>query len=197
MHTRRTISAGLAALALAPAAYGKPKPVLPTPPPLSTLAGFRLRRPDGLATTLGAEIPAGRPAVITLWATWCGPCFMEARHLSTLRKRIAEDRLAIIAINIDEKNENNRRTDTRINQFLEAASANYTQLRGSARPVFDAFIGGRQRSIPRLFVYDASGVSAATFAGSSSEVFVQIDQAVDAVLASSPAQIASASAPAP
>jgi thiol-disulfide isomerase/thioredoxin len=43
---------------------------------------FTVRRLDGTEFTLGDLIEPGRPAVISLWATWCGACEEQAAELN-------------------------------------------------------------------------------------------------------------------
>ena len=100
MVTRRLLILAAGAMALPLPAFAK-KGDTPLPPPLPDLSALALTRADGSPTTLGAEAGQGRAAIVSLWATWCAPCLSEAKHLSELRKKHGEDRLAIIGINVD------------------------------------------------------------------------------------------------
>jgi len=42
---------------------------------------FRVRKLDGSTLTLDDLIAPGRPAVVSLWATWCGACEEQAAEL--------------------------------------------------------------------------------------------------------------------
>jgi thiol-disulfide isomerase/thioredoxin len=55
--------------------------------------------PDGKATTLAAFI--GKPFVVNLWATWCGPCVKELPSLDRLAVR-AGGKLQVIVVNQDD-----------------------------------------------------------------------------------------------
>lgn len=46
-----------------------------------------------------ADIETGRPVLINLWASWCGPCLEELPSLNRLRQRIVEEKLAMVALN--------------------------------------------------------------------------------------------------
>jgi thiol-disulfide isomerase/thioredoxin len=53
---------------------------------------------DGQATTIGDF--AGRPVLLNLWATWCGPCVAEMPTLDVLAGREGE-RLEVLAVSQD------------------------------------------------------------------------------------------------
>jgi thiol-disulfide isomerase/thioredoxin len=173
---RVVLSVGVAALVAQPAfAQGEGGP--PLPPALGALSPTALTTPDGTPTTLGAHLRPG-PAVISFWATWCGPCVMEARHLARLRTRFAAERLNIIGINIDR-----RRDEARIAQFLERNRVNYTQLRADI-DAYRAFNNGEQILLPRLYVFAADGAPVAAFGRYHGGATLRaVDRAVEGVLA--------------
>ena len=55
---------------------------------------------DG-ATVDFSAILGQRPAVLVFWASWCGPCLLEAPHLQQLHTELG-DRVAIVSVAIDE-----------------------------------------------------------------------------------------------
>lgn len=170
--SRRAI---LAALTPAEAIAAEPASP-PLPPPLSQLGGLPLALPDGAPTTLDDALGPGA-AVISFWATWCTPCLREARHLSGLRARHPPERLNILGINVDRD-----RNEQRIAEFLNAGRVNFTQMRGDGA-TYAAFGQGETILLPRMFVFDATGVAAAAFGRYSGGVTLRaIDRAVDRVL---------------
>ncbi len=58
---------------------------------------FELKSLDG-SLLKWAEWRRGRPALITFWGVACGPCRLEAPHLSRFHVKYGED-IAIIGIN--------------------------------------------------------------------------------------------------
>ncbi|WP_293880552.1 TlpA disulfide reductase family protein [Sphingomonas sp.] len=55
--------------------------------------------PDGKPTSIAAF--AGKPVLVNLWATWCGPCVKELPSLDRLAVR-AGDRLQVLVVNQDD-----------------------------------------------------------------------------------------------
>jgi thiol-disulfide isomerase/thioredoxin len=151
---------------------------LPLPPALADLSALALTRPDGAATTLGAELAPGRAAVISLWATWCGPCIQEAQHLSKTRTAHAPAALDIIGINVDRN-----RDEQKIASFMKKGRVNYAQLRGEPEPVYTAFGGLMPITLPRLYVFDRAGRATKAFGRySGSKTLKEIDAAIAAAM---------------
>lgn len=91
-----------------------------------------------------------------------------------MRRRYPPERLNIVGINVDR-----RRDETLIARFLEQAGVNYTQLRGDLA-VYQAFGGGPQIFLPRLFIFDRAGRPMCAFGRHTQFVtFGQIDRAVE------------------
>ena len=61
---------------------------------------FALPGLDGTTVDFGA-ILGQQPAVLVFWASWCGPCLLEAPHLQQLHADLG-DRVAIVSVAIDE-----------------------------------------------------------------------------------------------
>lgn len=175
MITRRflMLAAGASCLSF-PAAAKENDTTLP--PPLPQLSGLSLIRPDGAPTTLGAELAPGRPTLVSLWATWCGPCVQEAQHLAKLRTAHAPDELGIVGINVEK-----RRDEQKIARFLKQGKVNYAQFRGDPEATYIAFGGTLPITLPRLYVFSASGAPLAMFGRYSGGKTLK---AVDAAVAS-------------
>lgn len=176
MISRRSLLVAGAALAIPGAAQAQTAPPPPLPPSLSELGGLALSSPEGAPATLGAMLGPG-PSVVSFWATWCAPCLMEARHLAGMRTRIPAARLNIVGINIDRD-----RDEERLADFLRRGRVNYTQARGD-QAAYQAFGGGPQILLPRLFVFDANGRATAAFGRhDGNRTLREVDRAVERVL---------------
>jgi thiol-disulfide isomerase/thioredoxin len=117
--------AALLVLSLRPARLEK-MPQAPAP----SLAGGGASQNLGQFTALSAPLPApalaftardgaekhlsdfkGKPILVNLWATWCGPCVEEMPSLDRLQAKLG-DKLTVLAISED------RQGDTAVGPFL-------------------------------------------------------------------------------
>jgi peroxiredoxin len=100
----------------------------------STTGVVRVERVDLTATLKdmdGRDVPlsqyAGRPIVINLWATWCGPCRLEMPQLVDLYSSLKDRGLVMLGISIDD-------TPDKIKAFAEEYGVNYPLLVGLDHP---------------------------------------------------------------
>jgi peroxiredoxin len=70
----------------------------------------------------------GRNVMVVFWATWCPACNLEIPHLIELRKTLAEDKLAVLAMSNEQPE--------RLKNFAESKGINYTvaSLEGKSLP---------------------------------------------------------------
>ncbi len=117
--------------------------------PSMTLHGL-----NGPAQTLGTF--RGRPLLINVWASWCGPCRQEMASLERLAWRDSDPHLAIIGISTDDDPQAAvallRSTGATISQFIDARRQMETLLGAS--------------SIPLTVLVDAQGRVRARYYGS-------------------------------
>ena len=106
------------------------------------------QRPDGGQMRLSAF--RGRPVLVNLWATWCGPCVVEMPSLDRLAAAQPDDGLQVIAISQDSTDGRRKVTD-----FF--AARNLPNL----QPYLDAEMGlmfalGAD-TLPTTILYDSQG----------------------------------------
>jgi thiol-disulfide isomerase/thioredoxin len=93
----------------------------PRPHPVpETLPAITMPDRDGVSRRLADW--KGRPLIVNFWATWCGPCREEIPLLKELRNQRARDRLEIVGIAID------RRED--VLKYAHAMAIDYPVLIG-------------------------------------------------------------------
>jgi len=102
--------------------------------------------PQGRPTSLAAF--RGRPLLVNLWATWCGPCVVEMPALDRLAAAERE-RVQVVAISQD--------TDGRelVTRFFAARS--FAQLQPYLDPQLDIMMALRVDTLPTTILYNAEG----------------------------------------
>jgi thiol-disulfide isomerase/thioredoxin len=76
------------------ALVGRPAPDFTVPAVLNAL--------DGKAQFSLGDV-RGRPVILDFWATWCGPCRVEAPLLDRVAKRFAERGLVVVGVNTNDE----------------------------------------------------------------------------------------------
>lgn len=106
--------------------------------------------PDLTTFELEGKVPEtlkGQVILVDFWASWCGPCKTSFPAMQELTKTYAEKGLTIIAVSVDEKQENMQR-------FVDSAKVTFAILRDTQHKlVATADI----KSMPTSFLIDRSG----------------------------------------
>lgn len=94
--SRRALLTGLASAGAATIVRAEPLPLIPLP---GNVAAPDFTLPDLEDRTHRLADYRGRPLLVTFWAVWCPSCRREIPALAALREALADDGIAIIAIN--------------------------------------------------------------------------------------------------
>lgn len=95
IYTALAIAAAMVAIALVARVGMSSGP----PPPKANL---NVVMEDLTGAKVDLSSLAGRPLVINLWATWCGPCRIETPQLVALAEKYKSRGVSIIGISVDD-----------------------------------------------------------------------------------------------
>jgi thiol-disulfide isomerase/thioredoxin len=104
--------------------------------------------PDGKPVSLAAF--KGKPVLVNLWATWCGPCVKELPSLNRLAAK-APDKLKVLVVNQDAKEQ---AIDPVPGWWAEHKLTNLELYRDDKNNLGFAYGGGM---LPTTVLYDANG----------------------------------------
>jgi thiol-disulfide isomerase/thioredoxin len=127
----------------------------PKPPTLDQIRAkkFVLTSLQGKPVELNKLIGQGKPVVIDIWATWCGPCRQEIPHLVQFVNQYGKDGLIVIGLTIEDPQED--RNDVR--DFVKQYKMNY-QVAFAPDGLYQFFSANTQRLlIPQTFIFGADG----------------------------------------
>ena len=104
---------------------------------------------DGTRITLPADY-AGRPQLINLWASWCGPCIEEMPELDRFAQAQGMDGMQVVGIALDDAEA--------VSAFLQKIPVRYPILIDAAGPA-DAGVqlGNAKGVLPYTVLVDAQG----------------------------------------
>jgi cytochrome c biogenesis protein CcmG/thiol:disulfide interchange protein DsbE len=92
---------------------------------------------------------AGKPVVINLWATWCGPCKLETPQLVSLSEKFKSRGLTILGISVDD-------LPDAIRAFASEFKVSYPMLVGVGHEDFIRHLG-YQEVLPFSILVDKTG----------------------------------------
>ena len=100
---------------------------------------------------------AGKPLVINLWATWCGPCRLEMPQLTGFADKFRDRGLRIVGISTDD-------TPEAIREFAAEYKVNFPMLVGLGEDAFLRAIG-YEDTLPLSILIRADGTIAERIRG--------------------------------
>lgn len=120
--------------------------------------------PDYRALTLTGDSAglgdyAGRPVLVNVWATWCGPCRVEMPSIQRLYDRYRERGFVVIAVSVDAAH-----AGPAIERFVEEYRLTFPIWHDPESRISDVF---RTRGVPETLVLDAAGTIVKRYSGST------------------------------
>ncbi|HVQ07331.1 MAG TPA: TlpA disulfide reductase family protein [Allosphingosinicella sp.] len=104
---------------------------------------------DGNGRPMRLSAFRGRPLLVNLWATWCGPCVVEMPSLDALALRQGD---AIKVLTVSQDADDGRR---KVADFF--AARNFQRLEPHLDSRMDLMMGLRLDTLPTTILYDAQG----------------------------------------
>jgi thiol-disulfide isomerase/thioredoxin len=114
---------------------------------------FIVQTLDGKKVALNKLIGKGKPVVLDIWATWCGPCRQEIPHLVELAEKHRKDGLIVIGLTTEDPTVHRER----VKSFVKQYGMTYT-VGFASEALYLSFNGGsRSMRIPQSFIFDSDG----------------------------------------
>lgn len=102
---------------------------------------------DGREVALGDF--RGRPVLLNVWATWCGPCRVEMPSIQRLYDAYRDRGLAVLAVSVDVGGARDA-----IRAYVEELGLTFTILHDPGARVSETF---RTRGVPETLILDGEG----------------------------------------
>ncbi|MEP7119600.1 MAG: TlpA disulfide reductase family protein [Byssovorax sp.] len=112
----------------------------------------------------------GHPVILDFWASWCGPCALEAPVLDRLARRYESKGLVVVGVNASDP-------PGVIKQYATQKGLSYPMLLDAGNDVFESY---GVRSMPSLVIVDKEGKVMAYLVGTVDEA--SLDEIVGAAL---------------
>ena len=112
---------------------------------------------EGLSPIAGEAPPAlaGRPLVVTFFASWCPPCTAEFRELNRLKAALPDQPLSILAINLFESHFPDPGA-RRLHRFIERSKPSFPLVKAGDNNRLSQIFGQVDR-IPTVFIINSNG----------------------------------------
>lgn len=133
------------------------------PQPLTLAHGDKVavRLLDGRRSTLADLARPGIPTVISVWASWCGPCRKEAPVLVSLRERFGRDQLNLLYLNAREPDA----SPDELRQFAKEVGIDPREVAVLDDTALRTLTNDSINLIPRTYIFDRVGAPVAMIVG--------------------------------
>ncbi len=105
----------------------------------------------------------GKAVVLAFWASWCGPCQLEAPLLERLSRRMRDRNVAVIGLNTSDQS-------SRALEFIRSKGLTYTFAYDQGSDVAERY---GVDSLPTLVIVDKNGMVSAVRTGPTDEGSVE------------------------
>lgn len=147
-------SLSLASTARSRADFSRHQPFLGTEPGEERGGGASPRPPrSALPALTSGEFRSklrrleGRPVVVNFWASWCGPCRLEAPELARLERAFSREGVSFLGINLKDD-------PSAVKRFIAEFGLRYPNFSDDAGLISGAY---KVVAIPTTIVIDAAG----------------------------------------
>jgi thiol-disulfide isomerase/thioredoxin len=110
-----------------------------------TLAGKRI--------SLNKLLEEGKPVVLDIWATWCGPCRQEIPHLVEIAEKYRQDGLIVIGLTTEDPAVHRQA----VKDFAKQYGMTYHVGFASESLYLSLNDGSPRMRIPQTFIFGADG----------------------------------------
>ncbi len=128
---------------------------LPLEPSLDQIKAekFIIQTLEGKKITLNKLLTEGKPIVLDIWATWCGPCRQEIPHLVEVAEKFRQDGLIVIGLTTEDP----ARHRQAVKDFAKQYGMTYQVGFASESLYLSLNDGSSRMRIPQTFIFGADG----------------------------------------
>ena len=130
---------------------------------ITTLARVTLRSQNGAPVSLGSRVRRGRPTLISVWASWCLPCVVEAPSLARIHRDLG-DGYTFLYIDRTDGDPDPDQPPAAVAQFLAHGGMTDIDYVMADVKAFRQIVGADLRTIPegkvgvpRVYLFDGRG----------------------------------------
>lgn len=145
---------------------------LPAQPTLDQIKAekFIVQTLAGKKVELNKLLGEGKPVVLDIWATWCGPCRQEIPHLVELAEKHRRDGLIVIGLTTEDPSVYR----SRVKDFVKLYGMTYT-VGFASEALYLSFNGGSpSMRIPQSFIFGADGKLVKRLIGYSERIGAEV-----------------------
>ncbi len=129
---------------------------------------FQSQTVDGKNFSLKDRLKAGKPVLVSFWATWCQPCLEELNQLKT---RLAKENsgVEVIAINVD-----TTETSSDVRPTIRLHKIEFPVILDPTHQIFSKY--NATKAVPFSVLVGPSGEIQGTYAGYSEEMIQKLEK---------------------